>query len=143
MIRRSLELAASLLRHRSAAETRHKSHDGNLLPSLCLCLFAVQHLYISHPVVLFLSQSRRLPLLQVVSNNKSFSVGVQSLTEINAPRGCAKNMSAFADQNHAPSLTCVRLEMKMFECDIHFAHCPKFLAGQGYLCRKIFPAGIR
>ena len=37
----------------------------------------------------FLSQSRRLPLLQVVSNNKSFSVGVQSPTEINAPRGCA------------------------------------------------------
>ena len=35
----------------------------------------------------FLSQSRRLPLLQVVSNNKSFSVGVQSPTEINAPRG--------------------------------------------------------
>ena len=37
-----------------------------------------------------LSQSRRLPLLQVVSNNKSFSVGVQSPTEINAPRGCRK-----------------------------------------------------
>ena len=37
----------------------------------------------------FLSQSRRLPLLQVVSNNKSFSVGVQSPTEINAPRECA------------------------------------------------------
>ena len=37
----------------------------------------------------FSSQSRRLPLLQVVSNNKSFSVGVQSPTEINAPRGCA------------------------------------------------------
>ena len=38
----------------------------------------------------FLSQSElRLPLLQVVSNNKSFSVGVQSPTEINAPRGCA------------------------------------------------------
>ncbi len=36
-----------------------------------------------------LSQSRRLPLLQVVSNNKPFSVGVQSPTEINAPRGCA------------------------------------------------------
>ena len=36
-----------------------------------------------------LSQSRRLPLLQVVSNNKSSSVGVQSPTEINAPRGCA------------------------------------------------------
>ena len=37
-----------------------------------------------------LSQSElRLPLLQVVSNNKSFSVGVQSPTEINAPRGCA------------------------------------------------------
>ena len=31
----------------------------------------------------FLSQSRRLPLLQVVSNSKSFSVGVQSPTEIN------------------------------------------------------------
>ena len=37
----------------------------------------------------FSSQSRRLPLLQVVSNNKSFSVGVQSPTEINAPRVCA------------------------------------------------------
>ena len=36
-----------------------------------------------------LSQLRRLPLLQVVSNNKSFSVGVQSPTEINAPRECA------------------------------------------------------
>ena len=61
------------------------------------------------------SQSElRLPLLQVVSNNKSFSVGVQSPTEINAPmRMCSdseKNMSAFADQNHAASLTCVRLE---------------------------------
>ena len=42
-------------------------------------------LFLSH----VLSQSRRLPLLQVVSNNKSFSVGVQSPTEINAPRGCA------------------------------------------------------
>ena len=31
----------------------------------------------------------RLPLLQVVNNNNSFSVGVQSPTEINAPRGCA------------------------------------------------------
>ena len=35
----------------------------------------------------FLSQSRRLPLLQVVSNSKPFLVGVQSPTEINAPRG--------------------------------------------------------
>ena len=36
----------------------------------------------------FLSQSElRLPLLQVVSSNKYFSVGVQSPTEINAPRG--------------------------------------------------------
>ena len=35
-----------------------------------------------------LSQSElRLPLLQVVSSNKYFSVGVQSPTEINAPRG--------------------------------------------------------
>ena len=39
---------------------------------------------------MYSSQSElRLPLLQVVSNNKSFSVGVQSPTEINAPRGCA------------------------------------------------------
>ena len=36
-----------------------------------------------------LSQSRRLPPLQVVSNSKFVSVGVQSPTEINAPRGCA------------------------------------------------------
>ena len=36
-----------------------------------------------------LSQSRRLPPLQVVSNTKFVSVGVRSLTEINAPRGCA------------------------------------------------------
>ena len=36
----------------------------------------------------FSSQSEmRLPLLQVVSSNKHFSVGVQSPTEINAPRG--------------------------------------------------------
>ena len=41
-----------------------------------------------------LSQSRRLPLLQVVSNNKSFSVGVQSPTDINAPRGCAEEKHA-------------------------------------------------
>ena len=36
-----------------------------------------------------LSQSRRLPPLQVVSNSKFVSVRVQSPTEINAPRGCA------------------------------------------------------
>ncbi len=36
-----------------------------------------------------LSQSRRLPLLQGVSNSKSFSVEALSPTEINAPRGCA------------------------------------------------------
>ena len=36
-----------------------------------------------------LSQSRRLPPLQVVSNSKFVSVGVRSPTEINAPRGCA------------------------------------------------------
>ena len=39
--------------------------------------------------LLFSQSELRLPLLQVVSNNKSFSVGVQSPTEINAPRGCA------------------------------------------------------
>ncbi len=37
----------------------------------------------------FLSQSRRLSPLQVVSNSKLVSVGVKSPTEINAPRGCA------------------------------------------------------
>ena len=36
-----------------------------------------------------LSQSRRLPPLQVVSNSKFVSAGVHSPTEINAPRGCA------------------------------------------------------
>ena len=45
--------------------------------------------YVGFSLENYLSQSRRLPLLQVVSNNKSFSVGVQSPTEINAPRGCA------------------------------------------------------
>ena len=53
-------------------------------------------------------------LFQVVSDSKFVSVGVQSPTEINAPRGCAvilvKNMSAYADQNHAPSLAAARLE---------------------------------
>ncbi len=49
------------------------------------------HLTESHAVFYGLSQSRRLPLLQVVSNNKSFSVGVQSLTEINAPQGKQKS----------------------------------------------------
>ena len=38
---------------------------------------------------IYLSQSRRLPPLQVVSNSKFVSVRVQSPTEINAPRGCA------------------------------------------------------
>ena len=36
-----------------------------------------------------LSQSRRLPPLQVVSNSKFVSVEALSPTEINAPRGCA------------------------------------------------------
>ena len=39
--------------------------------------------------LVILSQSRRLPPLQVVSNSKFVSVGVGSPTEINAPRGCA------------------------------------------------------
>ena len=39
--------------------------------------------------IYYLSQSRRLPPLQVVSSSKFVSVGVQSPTEINAPRGCA------------------------------------------------------
>ncbi len=39
--------------------------------------------------ILILPQSRRLPPLQVVSNNKLVSVGGGSPTEINAPRGCA------------------------------------------------------
>ena len=52
-----------------------------------------------------LSQSRRLPLLQVVSNNKSFSVGIQSPAEINAPRGCA-------EEKHADVLVFEYLETK-------------------------------
>ena len=39
--------------------------------------------------LVILSQLRRLPPLQVVSNSKFVSVGVGSPTEINAPRGCA------------------------------------------------------
>ena len=42
-----------------------------------------------YPLLCSSQSELRLPLLQVVSNNKSFSVGVQSPTEINAPRGCA------------------------------------------------------
>ena len=55
----------------------------------------------------YLSQSRRLPPLQLVSNSKFVSMGVQSQPEINAPRGCAvilfKNASAFLlrDARHA------------------------------------------
>ncbi len=63
----------------------------------------------------FSSQSRRLPLLQVVSNNKSFSVGVQSPTEINAPRVCAvilRRICQLSLTRITPSLTCVRLEKK-------------------------------
>ena len=46
--------------------------------------------YYFHICMATSSQSElRLPLLQVVSSNKYFSVGVQSPTEINAPRGCA------------------------------------------------------
>jgi len=39
--------------------------------------------------LVILSQSRRLPPLQVVSHNKLVSVGVRSPTERDAPRGCA------------------------------------------------------
>ena len=49
----------------------------------------------------------------MVNNSKFVSVGVRSLTEINAPRGCAVilyGICQLADQNHAPSLTDVRLE---------------------------------
>ena len=45
------------------------------------------------------------------------SVGGGSPTEINAPRGCAVILMeyvSFADQNHAPSLTDVRLESWKF-----------------------------
>ena len=46
--------------------------------------------YYFHICMATSSQSElRLPLLQVVSSNKYFSVEVQSPTEINAPRGCA------------------------------------------------------
>ena len=55
----------------------------------CYLIYTLLQKKSNHVGVKHLSQSRRLPLLQVVSNNKSFSVGVQSPTEINAPRGCA------------------------------------------------------
>ena len=44
------------------------------IPAICICADSSQ-------------SELRLPLLQVVSSNKYFSVGVQSPTEINAPRG--------------------------------------------------------
>ena len=55
----------------------------------CYLIYTLLRKKSNHVGVKHLSQSRRLPLLQVVSNNKSFSVGVQSPTEINAPRECA------------------------------------------------------
>ena len=48
-----------------------------------------------------LSQSRRLPPLQVVSNSEFVSVGVQSPTEINAPA----RMRSDSDKNMSASLT--------------------------------------
>ena len=64
-----------------------------------LCLFFVIFIYSigfvigfgydSMPFVYSSQSELRLPLLQVVSSNKYFSVGVQSPTEINAPQGCA------------------------------------------------------
>ena len=59
-------------------------YSGN---SIVAAGFFFMHSDVAVPGGYFLSQSRRLLLLQVVSNNKSFSVGVQSSTEINAPRG--------------------------------------------------------
>ncbi len=44
---RTLELTSSRFRHRLAAETRHKSHDGNLLPSLYLCFLLSGTIYTS------------------------------------------------------------------------------------------------
>ena len=74
-----------------------------------ITLFFMLIVWISYLAKLstYLSQSRRLPPLQLVSNSKFISVGVQSQTEINAPRGCAvilfKNASAFLlrDARHA------------------------------------------
>ncbi len=57
----------------------------------------------------------RVTFKKLTGKSKSFiSVGVQSPTEINVPRGCAViliGICRFADQNHAPSLTDVRLEI--------------------------------
>ena len=59
-----------------------------------------------------LSQSRRLPLLQVVSNNKSFSVGVQSPTEINAPRGYDVTVGKMGDKE--VDFVCSRQSEKLY-----------------------------
>ena len=59
-----------------------------------------------------LSQSRRLPLLQVVNNNKSFSVGVQSPTEINAPRGYDVNLGKMGDKE--VDFVCSRQSEKLY-----------------------------
>ena len=47
-----------------------------------------------------------------------------------------KNMSAFADQNHAPSLTCVRLEFYGYENE---NFCVKIIVLQLYY--KLFIVG--
>ena len=54
------------------------------------------------------SQSElRLPLLQVVSSNKYFSVGVQSPTEINAP---PEGAHCLGDNGFAPTGTECRVQ---------------------------------
>ena len=90
--RRAVSEQRSCEFQRTADHRRHKSNRKRSVSADCFRIvmafcFLCTAFSILHGI--FLSQSRRLPLLQVVSNNKSFSVGVQSPTEINAPRGCA------------------------------------------------------
>lgn len=47
-------------------------------------------------------QSRKLPLLQMVSNNKSFPLGVQSTTKINTPRDLSARLEFICYHRQAP-----------------------------------------
>ena len=79
-----------------------------------------------------LSQSRRLPLLQVVSKNKSFSVGVQSPTEINAPRGCAVILRRICQ------LSLTRITHQVSRAfDLNFLHFKRSVDLQKFYCAKV------
>ena len=55
----------------------------------CAKQYKIKYIYMLFTTIYCMQKQFFSGVLQVVSKNKSFSVGVQSPTEINAPRGCA------------------------------------------------------